>query len=226
VETRLARIEDAPAIREIYNLEVLESTVTFDLMPRSLEEQETWLAERNGAHCVVVVLDRDVLVGFASLSPYRMRPAYNTTVESSIYIHRDHQRRGVGRLLLAELLSAAAAHGFHSVMARIVGGHKASIALHEAAGFRVVGVEREVGRKFGRWQDVVLMQHMVTETPAATEAATTPETRGHGTATVSDEPPPATEPALVPGDPASPSEPSDEPVTRAVTPPLQPERNR
>ena len=73
----------------------------------------------------------------------------------------DHQGQGIGRLLLDELLRLAAAHGFHSVIARIVGGHDASIALHAACGFELVGTEREVGRKFGRWLDVVEMQRML-----------------------------------------------------------------
>jgi phosphinothricin acetyltransferase len=95
------------------------------------------------------------------LSPYRDRPAYSTTVEDSVYVAPGHQGEGVGRSLLTELVSLATAHGFHSMMARIVGGHEASIALHRSVGFEVVGTEREVGRKFGRWLDVVLMQRLL-----------------------------------------------------------------
>jgi phosphinothricin acetyltransferase len=161
VQVRLARIEDAEALRTIYNLEVQESTVTFDLVPRSLDEQREWMTARSGAHAVVVAEDGDEVVGFASLSPYKERPAYRTTVEDSVYVRRDQQGRGVGKALLAELLTLATQHGFHAVVARIVGGHEASIALHQGAGFSVVGTEREVGRKFGRWLDVVLMQTML-----------------------------------------------------------------
>jgi phosphinothricin acetyltransferase len=161
VRVRLATIDDAEAIRAIYNLEVLESTVTFDLVPRSLDEQQGWLTARSGAHAVVVAEDGGALLGFASLSPYKERPAYRTTVEDSVYVHRDHQGRGVGKALLAELLTLATQHGFHAVMGRIVGGHEASIALHQGAGFSVVGTEREVGRKFGRWLDVVVMQRLL-----------------------------------------------------------------
>ena len=146
---------------EIYNLEVLTSTVTFDLVPRSLAEQEAWLAARSGAYAALVADDAGVVVGFGSLSPYRDRPAYSTTVEDSVYVHRDRQGTGVGKLLLAELLRVADMHGFHAVMARIVGGHDASIRLHESQGFERVGVEREVGRKFGRWLDVVVMERLV-----------------------------------------------------------------
>lgn len=159
---RLATIDDAEAIRTIYNLEVTTSTVTFDLVPRTLEEQRAWQAKRSGVHAVVVAEDGDEVVGFGSLSPWRDRPAYSTTVEDSIYIRRDRHGQGVGKALLTELVETATAHGFHACMARIVGGHEASIALHRSCGFEIVGTEREVGRKFNRWLDVILMERMLT----------------------------------------------------------------
>lgn len=152
---------DAEPIRSIYNVEVLEATATFDMVPRTLEEQLGWIDDHTGGHPAIVAVDRDAVVGFGSLSPYRARPAYATTVEDSVYVRRDRQGEGVGRLLLDELVRLGQAHGFHSVIARIVGGHVASIALHRACGFRTVGVEQEVGRKFGRWLDVVVMQRML-----------------------------------------------------------------
>jgi L-amino acid N-acyltransferase YncA len=161
VQLRVARQDDAEAICEIYNLEVLTSTVTFDLVPRSLEDQQAWLAQRSGAYAAIVAHDGDEVVGFGSLSPYRDRPAYSTTVEDSVYVRRDRQGTGVGKLLLAELTRVATAHGFHALIARVVGGHDASIRLHESQGFEIVGVEREVGRKFGRWLDVVVMQRLL-----------------------------------------------------------------
>ena len=161
MDVRLARPDDAPAIRSIYNIEVLESTVTFDLVPRSLEDQQAWLAAHAGAHPAVTAVEGDEVVGFGSLSPYRDRPAYATTVEDSVYVHRDRRGHGIGRLLLGDLVELARTHGFHSAIGRIVGGHEASIALHRACGFEEVGIEHEVGRKFGRWLDVVLMQRML-----------------------------------------------------------------
>jgi phosphinothricin acetyltransferase len=159
---RLATHDDAEPIRAIYNREVLESTVTFDMVARSSEEQLAWLDEHSGAHPAVVAADdHERICGFGSLSPYRPRPAYRTTVEDSVYVDAAARGQGVGRGLLEELLRLAAGHGFHAVMARIVGGHEASINLHRACGFELVGVEREVGRKFGRWLDVVLMEHLV-----------------------------------------------------------------
>jgi L-amino acid N-acyltransferase YncA len=158
---RLARLDDAEAIRQIYNAEVQTSTVTFDIVPRTLDEQRRYLSDRSGAHAVIVAEDGGQVVGYGALSPWRTKPAYATSVEDSVYVRHEHQGRGIGRTLLDELLRVATAHGFHAVFARIVGGHEASIRVHEAAGFEIVGTERQVGRKFGRWLDVVLMERLL-----------------------------------------------------------------
>ena len=161
VETRLAVLDDAAAIRDIYNREVTGSAVTFDLVPRTLEAQRAWLAAHAGAHPAVVAVDAGEVLGFGALSAYRDRPAYATTVEDSVYVRHDARGRGVGHAILAELVRLATAHGFHTVMARVVGSHEVSIALHRRCGFELVGIEREVGRKFGRWLDVALMQRLL-----------------------------------------------------------------
>lgn len=161
MEIRLARPDDAAGIVEIYNDAVTNSTAVFDLVPRTLAQQQAWLADRSGAHAVLVAVDDAVVVGFASLSPYRDRPAYNTTVESSVYVHRDRQGAGIGRALMDRLVAQATDHGFHAAMARIVDDNAASIAVHEAVGYEVVGREREVGRKFNRWLDVVVMERLL-----------------------------------------------------------------
>ena len=161
---RSATPEDAEAIRAIYNIEVLGSTVTFDLVARSVEDQAAFMKSHSGAYPLIVAVDEGKIIGFASLSPYRTRPAYSTTAEDSVYVASGHRGKGVGKALLSELVSLAGAHGFHSVMARIVGHHDVSIATHRSVGFELVGVEREVGRKFGTWLDVALMQLMVTDT--------------------------------------------------------------
>ena len=161
MEVRVARLEDAEAMRAIYNVEVETSTVTFDLVPRTAADQRAWMAARSGAHTALVAVDGGNVIGFGSLSYYRDRPAYSTSVEDSVYVHQSHQGKGVGRLLLTALVDAAEASGFHAVFARIVGGHEASIGLHAALGFEIVGTEREVGRKFGRWLDVVVMERLL-----------------------------------------------------------------
>ena len=161
-ELRLATMGDAEAIREIYNVEVTETTNTFDLEPRSLEQQRSWLSERLGALGVIVAEVDGRIAGFASLSEYRPRPAYRTTVESSVYVAGWARGEGVGRALMHELVHVATQRGFHTIIANIVGGHEASVALHHAAGFEVVGTQREVGRKFGTWLDLVVMQRMLT----------------------------------------------------------------
>jgi phosphinothricin acetyltransferase len=159
---RTADRADAEAIRTIYNAEVAGSTVTFDLVARSLADQVAWIEEHSGGHPAIVAVDEtDDVVGFGSLSPYKERPAYFTTVEDSVYVREDHRGTGVGHQVLTELVRLAQQYGYHSVIGRIVGGHDASIALHRRCGFEIVGTEREVGRKLGRWLDVVVMQRMI-----------------------------------------------------------------
>lgn len=161
MDIRRGEVRDAEPLRALYNKEVLGSTVTFDLVARTAEEQLAWMADHSGVYPVLVGVDANEVVGFASLSPYRPRPAYATTVEDSVYIAEGRRGTGAGKALLGEVVALASAHGFHAVMARIVGDHAASIALHRSCGFEVVGVEREVGRKFGRWLDVAVMQQLL-----------------------------------------------------------------
>jgi phosphinothricin acetyltransferase len=163
---RLATPADAEQIRAIYNYEVVHTAATFDLVPRSLEEQTAWLQARSGAFAAVVVVDptdaTGEVVAFGALSAYKERAAYRTSVEDSVYVRRDRNGLGIGSMILAELLSVAATSGFHAVFARINAGGAASIALHHKWGFELIGIEREVGRKFNRWHDVALMEHLIT----------------------------------------------------------------
>ena len=163
VRTRLALPADAEAIRAIYNAEVVGSTVTFDMVPRTSEDQLAWLVEHSGAHPAIVAVDRrpdrssasdrfrPTAHGRRTARPWRI-PSTSTAIIGA---------RSVGSLLLTELVAPAGAHGFHAMMARIVGGHEVSIALHRACGFELVGIEREVGRKFSHWLDVALMQRLL-----------------------------------------------------------------
>lgn len=166
VSIRRVTRRDAAGILAIHNEVVTRSTAIFDILARSLDEQVQWVADHSGGHPAIVATELDDsgiedIVGFASLSPFRARPAYATTVEDSVYVREDRHGRGYGRALLGELLELAADGGFHSVIARIADHNEASIALHAAYGFEMVGVEREVGRKFGRWLDVVQMQRLL-----------------------------------------------------------------
>ncbi len=163
IGVRLATVADARAIADIYNHEVTGSTATFDMVPRTLEQQQQWLSARTGAFAAIVAVDAESrrVVGFASLSPYKERAAYSTTVEDSVYVDHEHTGRGIGKLLLGELVVIARDSGFHSMIARIEASGDASRALHASCGFELVGIEREVGRKFNRWLSVAVMQLML-----------------------------------------------------------------
>ena len=172
MRTRLVELDDAPALMNILNPEVTQETVSFDLVARSLDEQREWIAQHQSTHLCLVAINTDDevgevgargerVLGFSSFSPFRERPAYATTVENSVYVYRGARGRGVGERLLNDLITAAKNSGFHSIIARIVGENTGSIRLHEKCGFTLVGTEIEVGRKHGRWLDVVEYQYVV-----------------------------------------------------------------
>ena len=161
IALRQATEHDIEAIRSIYNHEVENGTSTFDLRPRTSEEQKLWFDAHVGAYAAIVATEAGMVVGFGSLSPYRERPAYRGTAEVSVYVHHAHKRKGIGHALLNELVENAKQHGFHTLIARVSGPNAASHALFAASGFEKVGVEKEVGRKFNQWLDCAIYQRML-----------------------------------------------------------------
>ena len=160
---RAAEDGDLPAIADIYNDVVVNSTATFDLEPWTPEGQQRWLGEHRHPYAVLVAEQADEVVGWASLGSYGSKEAYRFTAEDSVYVRSDMQGGGIGALLLARLLEAAAENGFRTVIARIAAPNPASVRLHRHFGFRRVSVEQDVGYKFERWLDVVVMQKALAE---------------------------------------------------------------
>ena len=161
VSIRTARTSDIPAITRIYAHAVEHGTASFELTP----PDETEMARRmndlvSKGFPYLAAEVGGVLGGYAYAGPYRTRPAYRLTVEDSVYIAPNIHRRGVGRMLLAALIEASEARGFRQMIAVIGDSTKqaASIGLHEAAGFRQIGILENVGFKHGRWLDSILMQ--------------------------------------------------------------------
>jgi L-amino acid N-acyltransferase len=155
---RLAAEADLDAINEIYNHYVHRSTCTYQEESETMESRRLWLARHGEMHPVTVALVEGRVVGWGSLSPYHSRCAYRYTVENSVYVHHEFQRRGIGGMLLEDLIGRARQVGHHSIIAAIDGEQSASIALHEKFGFQHVGRFSQVGFKFQRWLDVVYMQ--------------------------------------------------------------------
>jgi L-amino acid N-acyltransferase YncA len=157
---RPAVAQDIAPITRIYAHAVRHGTASFEIEP----PDEAEMARRHdallaGGYPFLVAERGGEMMGYAYAGPYRPRPAYRWTVEDSIYIAPAAQRHGIGRALLARLIAEAEAGGFHQMIA-VIGDsvQPASIALHAAAGFRLVGTLAAVGFKFGRWRDSVLMQ--------------------------------------------------------------------
>jgi phosphinothricin acetyltransferase len=160
IPIRPAGLRDIAAITRIYDHAVRHGTASFEIEPPDEHEMvQRYEALRDGRYPYLVAELGGTIAGYAYAAPYRARPAYDWSVENSIYIAPQSQRRGIGRALLEQLIVAAQERGFRQMIA-IIGdsANAASIELHRAAGFRVVGTFDNVGFKFGRWLDSVLMQ--------------------------------------------------------------------
>lgn len=162
VTIRSATRADAPAMARIYNQAVVSSTATFDTETETVEERERWLEEHTAPQHPVLVAERDGrVIGWASLSRYSARCAYVTTVEASAYIDEAETGHGLGTALSEALLQAGRAGGVHAVLARICTENTASLAMSRKLGFFEVGVMREVGVKFGRSLDVMMLEMLL-----------------------------------------------------------------
>jgi phosphinothricin acetyltransferase len=159
---RKATLDDLPAIKEIYNHAIENTVATFDTEPITMEEQEEWFRRHGPVHPVVVAEEAsekgNTVLGWASLSEWSDRCAYSDTAEVSVYVREDCRGRGIGRVLLDGVMEKGRKAGLHTVIARIAEGNDVSIRLYESAGFRHIGIMREVGRKFGKLLDVYMMQ--------------------------------------------------------------------
>jgi L-amino acid N-acyltransferase YncA len=175
ISIRPADIPDLAPITRIYDYAVRNGTASFEIEPPDDKEMaRRFETLRAGAYPYLVAELDGTIAGYAYAGPYRARPAYHWSVEDSIYIAPQSQRRGVGRLLLDRLIAEAEAGGFRQMIA-VIGdsANAASIELHRTAGFRMVGTFDNVGFKFGRWLDSVLMQRPLGK-GAATPAISDP----------------------------------------------------
>ncbi|PTV96229.1 phosphinothricin acetyltransferase [Rhodobacter aestuarii] len=163
---RDARPEDAEAICTIYNDAVQNSTAIWNEILVDAENRRAWIAERQAAGFPVLVWDEDgQALGYASFGPFRPHDGYRLTVEHSVYVHPDHRSGGKGAQLMEALIARARAEGFHVMVAAIDAANIGSIRLHARLGFADVGVMRQVGKKFGRWLDLALMQLLLDDRP-------------------------------------------------------------
>lgn len=151
---------DLPAIREIFNHEVLHTTALYEYEPRTLDALKVWYAGRQQGKFPVVggFDDQGRLAGFASYGPFRPQPGYKFTVEHSVYVDEGHRRRGLGRLLLSEIIARARKQEYHVMIGVIDRENAASIDLHASLGFEHAGTVNQSGFKFGRWLDAAFYQ--------------------------------------------------------------------
>jgi phosphinothricin acetyltransferase len=159
--TRLARAEDAGAIARIYNEGIADRVATFETEPRTPAQVAAQLTDKGDRYPTVVVERDGRVVAWASAGAYRSRPAYAGVAEHSVYVAREARGTGAGRAALEALFAAYAARGFWKLVSRIFPENVASLALHERAGFRVVGVYRRHGKLEGQWRDCVIVEKLL-----------------------------------------------------------------
>jgi phosphinothricin acetyltransferase len=162
---RKAEPSDVEAITEIYNEAILTTTATFDLEPKTMADRRTWLESHDERRPVIVADVAGRVVGWACLTKWSDRPAYDDTAETSFYVHSAFRGQGIGRALKAAIIDEAVRLRFHSLIARVAEESRASYHLNESSGFVYVGTLKEVGRKFGRLLDVHIFQLMLGESP-------------------------------------------------------------
>lgn len=158
VTLRAATEADLVAINDIYNHYVQNSTCTYQEAPETLAGRRQWFQHHGGPHPVTVAQADGVVVGWGSLSPFHPRSAFRHTVENSVYVHHQHQGRGIGSALLEDLINRARTSGHRAIIAAIDSTQAPSLALHAKFHFLEAGRLRRVGLKFGRWLDVVYLE--------------------------------------------------------------------
>lgn len=158
ISIRPATLKDLTAITEIYNEAILNTTATFDTEPKSLEDREHWFKSHTNLHPIIVATTGTDITGWASLSKWSDRSAYDNTVEVSVYVHVSFRGKGIGKKLMEVITLTGEQVGVHNIISRITQGNEHSIHLHELLGYEHVGVLKEVGKKFGKFLDVHLMQ--------------------------------------------------------------------
>jgi L-amino acid N-acyltransferase YncA len=161
VGVRSATPQDAEAVATIYNHGIAERQATFETRPRRPNEIAGWLEE--GRPFLVATDEQDRILGFARVTAYSVRKAYAGVGEHGVYVSRDARGGGVGLTLLNALADAAEAAGYHKLTSRVFTTNHASLALHRAAGFREVGVQRHHGRLDGEWKDTMLVERLLGE---------------------------------------------------------------
>ncbi|WP_298285513.1 GNAT family N-acetyltransferase [Acidocella sp.] len=157
----------AGAILDIFNEAIVSSTALYDYKPRPPASMAGWFGAKTAGGFPVVGVEGSAgtLLAVGSYGAFRAWPAYKYTVEHSVYVHKDHRGRGLGRVVMEQLIAAARRHDLHAMMGGIDAANKGSIALHERLGFKHVGTLPQVGFKFGRWLDLVFYQ-LLLDTPA------------------------------------------------------------
>ncbi|OOQ61565.1 GNAT family N-acetyltransferase [Mucilaginibacter pedocola] len=150
---------DLPAVLEIYNEVILNTTAVYSEAPHTLEMRTAWYNERKAAGFPVIVTEENgIITGFGTYGHFRAWPCYRYTVEHSLYVEQNHRGKGISKVILNYLVQHATKAGLHAMIAGVDSDNPASLALHRKSGFEQVAHFKEVGFKFGRWLDLIFLE--------------------------------------------------------------------
>ncbi|AWH85541.1 N-acetyltransferase [Flavobacterium album] len=159
IKIRPATPQDLTGILEIVNHNILHSTALYDYDAKPYDYIETWFAEKHESNLpVIVALEGDKVAGYGTYGPFRFKQGYRFTIEHSVYAAPGHEGKGIGKLLLTELIRLAKEGGYHCMIGGIDANNTGSIEFHKKFGFVETGIIKEAGYKFGKWLDLQFMQ--------------------------------------------------------------------
>ena len=151
--------KDLPEILDIYNDAILNSTAVYSYVPQTLEERKAWYKQKKASGYPVIVYEEDnQVIGFATFGAFRAWPAYKYSIEHSVYVHKDCRTKGIGTMLLKEIIEIANKQNYATLIAGIDAANEKSIKVHEKLGFTYSGTIKKAGYKFGKWLDLSFYQ--------------------------------------------------------------------
>lgn len=153
---------DIVQLMDIYNEAILHTTATFDMEEKNIKNRQNWFYEHRGKYGLLVAVEGSRVLGYAALSPYRARAAYDETCELALYVRREEWDKGIGKELLERMIAYGREQSeLHNIVSFITAENESSIHIHKKAGFNYCGTIQQAGKKFGRYLDVDIYQMLI-----------------------------------------------------------------
>lgn len=161
INIRTATLNDINAITDIYNEAIINTNATFDTEIKSVENRIEWFKSHGEQQPIIVATEKDSIIGWASLSHWSDKSAYDSTAEISVYVHHEHRGKGIGKRLVEIITLEGETVGLHCILARITSGNDSSMHIHYMHGYELIGTMKEIGFKFNQYHDVFMLQKLL-----------------------------------------------------------------